>query len=223
MKLIEVLHEIEKTAKLSKFAQNVILVAVSKTKPASDIMELYDHGQRVFGENYVEELIEKSKQLPKDIKWHFIGHLQSNKIKQLLSVENLDCIQTVDSIKLCQKLNKRLEEQGRILNIYTQVKITEEESKFGVEESELPELLDYIKANCPKLVLKGLMTIGPVGDLSVFRKLRMIKEDLEQTGKYGTLELSMGMSADYQQAILEGATVVRIGSALFGPRTYKPK
>jgi pyridoxal phosphate enzyme (YggS family) len=223
MKLIEILHDIEKTAKLSKFAQNVALVAVSKTKPASDIMELYDHGQRIFGENYVDELVEKSKLLPKDIKWHFIGHLQSNKIKQLLSAENLDCIQTVDSIKLCQKLNQRLEEQNRFLNIYTQVKISEEESKSGVTESELPELLDFIQGNCPKLILKGLMTIGPVGDLTVFRRLRMIKENLEQTGKYGPLDLSMGMSADYQQAILEGASVVRIGSALFGPRNYPPK
>jgi len=223
MKLIEVLHEIEKAAKLSKFAQNVVLVAVSKTKPASEIMELYEHGQRNFGENYVDELVEKAKKLPGEIKWHFIGHLQSNKIKQLLSVENLDCIQTVDSIKLCQKLNKRLEEQNRVLNIYTQVKISEEESKSGVDESELPELLDFIKTNCPKLVLRGLMTIGPVGDIGVFRKLKAIKDQLEKTGKYGTLELSMGMSADYQQAIIEGATVVRIGSALFGPRTYPPK
>jgi pyridoxal phosphate enzyme (YggS family) len=223
MKLIDVLHEIEKAGKLSKFAQNVVLVAVSKTKPAHDIMELYNQGQRVFGENYVDELVEKAQELPKDIRWHFIGHLQSNKIKELLSVDNLECIQTVDSANLCGKLNKRLQEKNKSLDIYTQVKISEEESKSGVEPGELPHLLDYIDSQCPQLTFKGLMTIGPIGDLSIFKNMQKIKEELESKGRFENIELSMGMSGDYKEAIIEGATIVRIGSALFGERIQKNK
>ena len=138
-------------------------------------------------------------------------------------MENLSCIQTVDSASLCEKLNKGLGEQNRALDIFVQVKISEEESKSGVAESELSELVGWIKARCSKLTFRGFITIGPVGDIDVFRKLRILKERLEHESGLENLEISMVMSAEYKEAIVEGATVVRVGSALFSERVYKQK
>ena len=146
------------------------LIAVSKTKPASDIKILYDQSQRFFGENYVEELLEKQKQLPEDIKWHFIGHLQSNKVNKLITPQ-LYCLQTIDSVKLANKVNENIRKKGwdRPLRVYVQVKTSEEESKAGVVgKEELFGLIETVHEKCEFLLFAGLMTIGMSGDLSVF-------------------------------------------------------
>ena len=163
MKLKEVLLDIQKTAKLSKFGQSVRLVAVSKLKGKEDIMKAYEQGQRDFGENYVEELINKQNELPKDINWHFIGHLQSNKVNKLLNT-NVHMIQTVDSIKLAQKLNNRSKELNKNLNIMTQINISEEKTKAGINKEELPDLIDFITKECDRLVLRGFMILGEIGN-----------------------------------------------------------
>lgn len=204
----------------------VTLVAVSKTKPVEDIRQLYDNGYRIFGENYFEELVEKAVQLPNDIKWHFIGHLQSSKAAKLVKkVTNLDVVETVDSIKLANKLNNACEVRSDPLKVYIQVDTSGEETKFGVTEDEMVELAEVIVKDCPRLQLKGVMTIGAPNDFSCFDKLVVARERL--AGVLGvdanTLELSMGMSGDFEEAIVKGATSVRVGSSIFGPRLYPNK
>lgn len=218
-----ILKEIESACLLSSFKQKTTLVAVSKTKPIKDILSLYNEGQRDFGENYIDELLEKSAQLPSDIRWHFIGHLQSNKIKSLVKINNLSMIHSMDSLKKLDLLNKELSKVDRSVDVLIQVKTSEENSKSGVDRTELPEIIDFVTKQCGHIRFKGFMTIGAAGDLSAFKELKSVKDEWQGSLKDFELELSMGMSADYAQAIESGSTYVRIGSLLFGERVNSKK
>lgn len=209
---------------------NARLVCVSKTKPIENIQSLYDAGYRHFGENYFQELVEKAPLLPKDISWHFIGHLQSSKASKLIKdVPNLEMLETLDTIKLANKLNNACESVGKILNVLVQVDTSGEETKSGVSPgSELIELVSYITTKCNSLTLKGLMTIGAPDDPTCFDKLVSCRDEVSQLlgsniENSEELELSMGMSSDYDVAITKGATSVRVGSVIFGPRIYPNK
>jgi len=211
-------------------SQNVTLIAVSKTKPVEDIQELYALGHRDFGENYVQELVEKEAQLPKDIRWHFIGHLQSNKVKFIAPFVYL--IHGVDSLKLLQEINKQGARTRRVINFLLQVHIAQEETKFGFDEEELDEVITQINSNDNGLAntaVKGLMGMASFTDdmtkvRNEFRYLKTIFDTYAEphpaTGetKLKLQTLSMGMSSDYKIAIEEGSTMVRIGSLLFGSR-----
>ncbi|MEY4459891.1 MAG: hypothetical protein RIT38_1121 [Bacteroidota bacterium] len=204
--------------------QKVTLIAVSKTKPNEDLMELYALGQRAFGENYVQELVDKAASLPKDIEWHFIGHLQSNKVKYIAPFVHL--IHGVDSEKLLQEINKQAFKQGRVIDCLLQVHIAEEETKFGFDEAGLMELLSSGRlANYPNVNIKGLMGMASFSDdrIQVQKEFKQLKKCFELTqnsmGETCSI-LSMGMSGDYELAIQEGSTMVRIGSLLFGARNY---
>jgi pyridoxal phosphate enzyme (YggS family) len=204
--------------------QEVTLIAVSKTKPNEDLMELYALGQRAFGENYVQELVDKAASLPKDIEWHFIGHLQSNKVKYIAPFVHL--IHGVDSEKLLQEINKQAFKQNRVIDCLLQVHIAEEETKFGFDEAGLIELLESGRlANYPNVNIKGLMGMASFSDdlTQVQKEFKQLKKCFELTqnsmGETCSI-LSMGMSGDYALAIQEGSTMVRIGSLLFGARNY---
>ena len=205
----------------------VRLVAVSKTKPVQDILDLYEHGHRHFGENYMQELIEKAQVLPKDINWHFIGHLQSSKANKLIKeVPNLFIVETVDSEKLAMKLQAACESVNREqLNIFVQVDTSGEETKSGVSTEELLPLADFIRDRCPRLKLCGLMTIGAAGDSQCFDALARARTALcsHWSVDEQSLELSMGMSMDFEEAIAKGASSVRVGSTIFGERIYPNK
>jgi pyridoxal phosphate enzyme (YggS family) len=208
------------------------LVAVSKTKPVDLCQAVFDAGHRHFGENYVQEFVDKAPLLPKDIKWHFIGHLQSNKCKKLVSaVPNLFMVETVDGAKLARKLNAAAAAAGRDdLRILVQVNTTGEAAKSGVTPEECAKLARFVVDECSNLRFAGLMTIGAYGDTSpkYFEALRKCKEDVivaigDQAVKAmpdGMFELSMGMSGDYPLAIERGSTNVRVGSSIFGARNY---
>jgi len=207
-------------------SHHATLVAVSKTKSVEEIKELYDLGQRDFGENYVRELTEKQAQLPKDIRWHFIGHLQSNKVKQIAPFIHL--IQSVDSLKLLQQINKQAQKNNRIVNCLLQVHIAQEETKFGLDEKELKTLINTNASELHELkniCIVGLMGMGSFTDdmekvRSEFKYLRDIfdKHAKLQTSNLKLQTLSMGMSSDYFVAIEEGSNMVRIGSLVFGAR-----
>ncbi|KAG8957941.1 hypothetical protein FRC00_003272 [Tulasnella sp. 408] len=224
------------------------LVAVSKYKPAADIMACYQHGQRDFGENYAAELAEKAAVLPKDIRWHFIGGLQSNKCKSLAAIPNIYAIQTVDSAKKATALNKSLPaDRETPLNIYIQVNTSGEDQKSGIlplkksepASTDLVELAKLIIQDCPRLRLVGLMTIGSFEASTSsdeenpdFKSLVETKEALTEIlgndsslsgewGVNGSLELSMGMSADFELAIRAGSGSVRVGTGVFGSRPPK--
>jgi pyridoxal phosphate enzyme (YggS family) len=206
----------------SQIPSTVQLVAVSKTHPVSAIQEVYDLGQRVFGENRVQEVIEKYPLLPKDIQWHLIGHLQTNKVKYI--AEFVDTIQSVDSEKLILEINKEAAKHNRIIKILLQVKIAEEESKFGLEIEEAKDLFHkYINGNFPNVEITGLMGMATFTDDKVhvkkeFLLLKKLFDELNQLKKLETL--SMGMSDDFPIAIESGANSVRVGSAIFGRRDY---
>lgn len=204
--------------------QEVTLIAVSKTKTNKDLMELYAIGQRAFGENYVQELVDKAASLPKDIEWHFIGHLQSNKVKYIAPFVHL--IHGVDSEKLLQEINKQAFKQSRVIDCLLQVHIAEEETKFGFDEAGLIELLESGRlANYPNVNIKGLMGMASFSDdrTQVQKEFKQLKKCFELTqnsiGETCSI-LSMGMSGDYELAIQEGSNMVRIGSLLFGARIY---
>lgn len=204
---------------------NVTLVAVSKTKPVKDILELYDLGQRDFGENYVQEMVKKYEQLPKDIRWHFIGHLQSNKVKYIAPFVSL--IHSVDSEKLLKEINKEANKNSRIVDCLLQVYIAKEDTKFGLDDEELHELVSRISniVSLKNISVKGLMGMASFTDNNhvIKKEFQHLKSLFE---KYETINhkpstftiLSMGMSADYKTAIEEGSNMVRIGSLLFGER-----
>jgi pyridoxal phosphate enzyme (YggS family) len=215
--------------KLTDNLQNTdtTLVAVSKLKSVEDIKALYDLGQRDFGENYVQELVEKQAQLPADIRWHFIGHLQSNKVKYIAPFVHL--IHGVDSFKLLTEIHKQGEKLQRVIPCLLQLFIASEETKFGLDEKEAIELLEYYTAQQSKLSqvrIDGVMGMASFTDnreqvASEFRNLKAIFQLLKQTyflGKDHFRILSMGMSGDYEIAIAAGSTHVRIGSLLFGNR-----
>lgn len=218
-------------AKVHALNPNTRLVAVSKFKPSSDIMALYSIGVRHFGENYVQELVAKSEELPKDICWHFIGGLQLGKCKDLSNkVSNLWAVETVDSLKKCRQLNNARErKEGDVINVYLQVNTSGEEQKSGfLQMSDLEETIEYIQSDeCKKLKLVGLMTIGSISESKSdheenydFKKLVEWKHKLDE--KYNLdLELSMGMSSDFEQAIKQGSSSVRVGSSIFGARPPK--
>ena len=204
----------------------VTLVAVSKTKPAADILELYELGQRDFGENYVQELVDKAAQLPADIRWHFIGHLQSNKVKFIAPFVHL--VHGVDSLKLLQEINKQALKQDKVIDCLLQVYIAKEETKFGLDETELAAVMAYLANDQPlkNIRIRGFMGMASFSDnpeqvRAEFRQLRKFfdqyKSDSSPVLQVDTL--SMGMSGDYKIAIQEGSNMVRIGSLLFGERT----
>jgi len=200
----------------------VQLVAVSKTHPVSAIQEVYDLGQRVFGENKVQELTEKYPLLPKDIEWHLIGHLQTNKVKYI--AEFIDTIQSADSEKLIREINKEAGKHQRKIKVLLQVKIAEEETKFGLEFQEAKELYQkYLNGEFPNISITGLMGMATFTDQEnqikkEFLNLKALFDELNQQNTLQTL--SMGMSDDFPIAIECGATSVRVGSAIFGIRDY---
>ena len=192
---------------------SIRLVAVSKTKPAAVIREAYAAGQRDFGENYAQELSEKAAQLADlvELRWHFIGHLQSNKAKLVAPVSTM--VQTVDSASLATALARRLP-PGKVLEVLVEVNVGGEEQKHGATPADLPAILDAIRAE-PSLSLRGLMTVPP-SDLDLTR--RAFETLAKLRTEHALAELSMGMSADLELAVAAGATIVRVGSAIFGSR-----
>jgi len=214
--IIEIKHNLPATCKL---------IAVSKTKPNELILEAYNGGQRLFGENKVQELTDKYESLPKDIEWHMIGHLQSNKVKYIAPFVSL--IHGVDSIKLLEEINKQGSKVNRIIPCLLQIHIAEEETKFGFSETEL---LDAVQS-ATITALKNINIIGLMGMATFtdntdqirkeFRSLKMLFEKvkvLKPTGQIVMKELSMGMSGDYKIAVEEGSTMIRVGSSIFGGR-----
>lgn len=205
-------------------ANPVTLVAVSKTKPNELIQEAYDAGQRIFGENKVQELVNKQEVLPQDIEWHMIGHLQSNKVKYIAPFVNL--IHAIDSLKLLKEVNKQALKNDRIINCLLQIHIAEEESKFGLSENELKELLN----NEAFAKLKNICVVGLMGMATYthnetqihkeFASLTHLFTQFKDTSmpNVNLKEISMGMSGDYPIAIEEGSTMIRVGSAIFGSR-----
>ena len=206
--------------------KGVNLVAVSKTKPVQAIEELYQMGQRDFGENYVQELVDKQAQLSKDIRWHFIGHLQTNKVKYIASFVHL--IHGVDSFKLLKEINKQAQKMGKVIDVLLQVHIAQEETKFGLDDKEISEILN---SNPEELgQLKNIKIAGLMGMASSTEDQVKVRDEFRYLknlfDKYAPLEtsnlqlqiLSMGMSSDYQIGIEEGSNMVRIGSLLFGAR-----
>jgi len=207
--------------------KNVKLIAVSKTKPAEDIMEAYNSGYRIFGENKPQELKEKYNTLPKDIEWHMIGHLQTNKVKYIAPFVHL--IHAVESIKLLTTINKEAEKNNRIIDVLLQIYIAKEESKFGLSKEELITLLESEEFKCHKNIrIVGLMGMATfTNDSSIVRnEFKYLKQIFEFTKeKYFSnqdsfKEISMGMSDDYKLAIEEGSTIIRVGSSIFGSRNY---
>lgn len=204
--------------------QNVTLVAVSKTKPIPDLMEAYDAGQRIFGENKIQEMAEKWEQMPKDIQWHMIGHVQTNKVKYMASFVSL--IHGVDSLKLLQEINKQAIKNNRTIDCLLQMHIAEEETKFGLDEEELALLL----ASNEFLEMKNIRIVGLMGMATFIDNQNQIKKEfMHLKSIFDSLQsrketqvnistLSMGMSGDYKLAIECGSTMVRIGSSIFGGR-----
>lgn len=217
--------EIQKACQRSDRARDeVLLIAVSKTKPVSDLMEAYHLGVRVFGENKVQELADKYEAMPKDIHWHMIGHLQRNKVKYI--IDKVDLIHSVDSLRLAQTIEKEAARHNITANILIEVNVAKEESKFGLMPEELPEFILEV-AQLRHIQVKGLMTIAPfVADpeenRSIFQRLRKLSVDIaEKNVDNITMRiLSMGMTNDYTIAIEEGATMIRVGTGIFGKRDY---
>jgi len=201
------------------------LVAVSKTKPVEALREAYDAGVRDFGENYVQELVSKAPQMPSDVRWRFIGKLQSNKAKVLSQVPNLVAVETVDSLKLATRLDSALRalERPEPLAVLVQVNTSPwEGTKGGVLAEEAAELAAAVAADCKSLRVAGLMTIGAAGDTGCFAALAACREAVAARLAVPpeSLELSMGMSGDFEEAARSGSTSVRVGSSIFGARDY---
>lgn len=205
----------------AEIPQHVTLVAVTKTKPVSDIMEAYNAGHRIFGENKIQEMVEKSEQLPKDIEWHMIGHVQRNKVKYM--AEFVSLIHGLDSIKLLEEINKQAIKHNRIINCLLQIKIAEEESKFGMTPEAAMELLNSkIYAECTSVNIVGLMGMSTFTNDTdqikrEFNTLRTLYDEIRQSHP-NINTLSMGMSGDYQLAIDYGSNMIRVGSSIFGAR-----
>ena len=202
----------------------VTLVAVSKTKPVAILQEAYDLGVRVFGENKVQEIREKYEALPKDIEWHMIGHLQTNKVKYI--VDKVRLIHSVDSLRLAEAIEKEAEKHNRIVDILLEVNVAEEESKFGLKMPEVIPMAEKV-VQLPHIRLRGLMTIAPFVEnpeknRAIFANLHDLYVDIKEKNiDNGTVSiLSMGMTNDYEVAIEEGATMVRVGTGIFGARDY---
>ncbi|NNT72936.1 YggS family pyridoxal phosphate-dependent enzyme [Flavobacterium sp. IMCC34852] len=204
--------------------ENVTLVAVSKTKPVTDLMEAYHAGQRIFGENKIQEMTEKWQQMPKDIEWHMIGHVQSNKVKYMVPYVKL--IHGVDSLKLLKEINRQAVRWRKNINCLLQIHIAEEETKFGLDETELDELLNSEELKeMQNIKIVGLMGMATFTDNvqqieKEFKYLKSLFDKYQQptTNNRQLTTLSMGMSGDYQLAIDCGSNMVRIGSSIFGTR-----
>ena len=208
-----------------KLPEHIMLVAVSKTKPASDIQEAYDAGQRIFGENRVQEMADKHEQLPKDIEWHMIGHLQSNKVKYMASFVSL--VHGVDSLKLLQEINNQARKHNRIIDCLLQFHIASESTKFGLHEKEAHDLLSSSAyAQMKNIRVRGVMGMSTFteDDDLILRELGSLKEIRDQLKTKFFSEdnafdiISMGMSGDYGLAIKQGSTMIRLGSSIFGSR-----
>ena len=206
--------------------EEVTLIAVSKTKPVELLREAYDCGCRDFGENKVQELLDKYEVMPKDIRWHMIGHLQRNKVKYI--VDKVALIHSVDSLRLAEEISREAVKKDTCVNILIEVNVAEEETKFGVTCNEVKKLVQDI-AKLPNIRVKGLMTIAPFVENAeqnrpIFSKLRKISVDImEENIDNITMEiLSMGMTGDYVVAVSEGAACVRVGTGIFGVRQYMP-
>lgn len=208
-------------------ARNVTLVAVSKKKPVSDIQELYDAGERNFGENYVQELVEKQPQLPADIQWHYIGHLQSNKVKYIAPFVHL--IHAVDSFKLLKEINKQAGKHERVIDVLLQMHIANEDTKHGLNKEELIELLEQYtaqKEELPNIRICGMMGMATFIDdteqvrleFAALKNMHTFAKDSYFITDDSFAVCSMGMSGDYSVAVEEGSTMVRIGSSIFGAR-----
>ncbi|OYW19559.1 MAG: YggS family pyridoxal phosphate enzyme [Sphingobacteriales bacterium 12-47-4] len=214
------IDQVSYTDLVKKLVNKATLVAVSKTKPLEDIKALYDLGQRDFGENYVQELVDKAGQLPADIRWHFIGHLQSNKVKYIAPFVHL--IHGVDSFKLLKEIDKQAAKNERVIDCLLQIHIAQEETKFGLDETELAALLrDPVFTELSQVQIRGLMGMASFSDNQelVRGEFKTLQALFEKYGmERGWSVLSMGMSADFPIAIEEGSTLVRIGSLLFGSR-----
>eukprot|EP01134_Creolimax_fragrantissima_P004252 CFRG4252T1 len=232
---LEAVRERVKTAHLNSAFSNLpkpTLVAVSKTKPNNDVQQAYDAGQRHFGENYMDELVAKSLVFPADVKWHFIGHLQSNKCGLLADVQNLYLWETCGSARTAEKMNKALEKNTRPdgpLRTLLQINTSGENNKHGCAIADCVALAKYIKEECPRLSLDGVMTIGMFGrdpndtpnpDFVALIKCRdQISSELSIDPQ--SLQVSMGMSSDFEHAIELGSTNVRVGTTIFGAREKK--
>lgn len=223
MSIVENLREIQ-----NELPENVTLVAVSKTKPEAAIQELYDAGQIEFGENKVQELVSKYEVLPKDIQWHLIGHLQKNKVKYIAEFVHL--IHSVDNLDLLKEINKQASKFNRIIPCLLQIKIAEEDSKFGMEAELAEEILSDYKTKFPNVKIIGLMGMGTFTKdenqirnefkylKSVFDKLNTCHPEPVEGQNSELKTLSIGMSGDYKIAVEEGSTMVRVGSSIFGER-----
>jgi pyridoxal phosphate enzyme (YggS family) len=214
----------------NKITGNARLIAVSKTKPVEDLQEAYEAGQRLFGENKALEMRDKHEILPKDIRWHFIGHLQTNKVKYIAPFVEL--IHSVDSLNLLKQINKEAIKNNRVIDCLLQIDIAHEETKFGLEEAEADELLSSEEfAQLKNVRICGLMGIGSITDdkNKTKKEFNNLKKYFDETknkffnSKSYFCELSMGMSEDFEIALQEGATLVRIGSSIFGARDYASK
>lgn len=215
MSIVENLQQIQ-----NELPENVMLVAVSKTKPVAQIQELHDAGQIEFGENKVQELVSKYEVLPKDIKWHLIGHLQKNKVKYIAEFVHL--IHSVDNLDLLKEINKQASKFNRIIPCLLQIKIAEEDSKFGMEAKLAEQILSDYKTKFPNVKIIGLMGMATFTEdenqiRNEFKYLKSIFDKLK-THNAELKTLSMGMSGDYKIAVEEGSTMVRVGSSIFGER-----
>ena len=207
--------------------KEVTLIAVSKTKPVSMLKEAYDAGARCFGENKVQEIMDKHPQLPEDIQWHMIGHLQRNKVKYI--VDKVSMIHSVDSLRLAQTIEQEAAKHNVCVPVLLEVNVAQEESKFGLKMDEVLPLIETI-ADFPHIKVQGLMTIAPYvenaeDNRDFFRQLKKLSVDIEakNINNVSMSVLSMGMTGDYQVAVQEGATMVRVGTGIFGERNYVRK
>ncbi|CAD6192931.1 unnamed protein product [Caenorhabditis auriculariae] len=234
--LISILETIRESVVRSTKTNRCLLVAVSKTKPADLIAVCYSQGQRHFGENYVQELEEKAKYLSEscpELLWHYIGQVQSNKIAKIASVPNLYCVETLESEKHAAMFDKEWAKKSSPtkLRVLVQVNTSGEENKGGIAPSDAPKLAEYVMKNCSNLQFNGFMTIGSFehsheeGENPDFKMLFKVREQWssEQGRAEDSVDLSMGMSDDFEQAIIQGSTSVRVGSKLFGTRVYAKK
>ena len=207
----------------TELPEDVTLVAISKTKPTEDLLEAYEAGQRHFGENKIQEMTDKWEELPKDIKWHMVGHVQRNKVKYMAPYVSL--IHAVDSLKLLKEINKEADKNDRSIDCLLQIKIAEEDSKYGISAEEAKEILDSEKfKSFDRVKVKGLMGMATFTDDETqvkkeFEHLKSVFNDFKET--YSNMNiLSMGMSGDYKIALDCGSNMVRIGSDIFGERNY---
>lgn len=205
--------------------KDITLICVSKTKPIKDIQEAYEYQERNFGENKVQEMADKYLELPKDIRWHMIGHLQRNKVKYIIDKAYL--IHSVDSLRLAEQIEEEGAKHDVVADILIQVNVAQEETKFGLDTDEVIDIIKQISDTLPHIRIKGLMTIAPFTENPednriYFRQLRELSGKIEEMKLKNVemKELSMGMTGDYMVAIEEGATLVRVGTGIFGSRIY---